>query len=179
MTMGPILTKAQMTEEDIKLQFITPAITARWPKEHITMEQKITDGKINLKGNLVVREKPKKADYVLYLQANLPIAIVEAKDNNHSVSYGLQQAMTYATISLLQEKGTMLPKPVCKHFSDKKHSWLWELRPGGDRVLFFAWTGGAFVLLHAFKKKSQKTPDAELRRAEREYKDWIERNGEI
>ena len=94
MTMGPILTKAQMTEEDIKLQFITPAITARWPREHITMEQKITDGKINLKGNLVVREKPKKADYVLYLQANLPIAIVEAKDNNHSVSYGLQQAIT-------------------------------------------------------------------------------------
>ena len=40
-------------------------------------------------------------------------------------------------ISLLQEKGTMLPKPICKHFSDKKHSWLWELRPGGDRVLFF------------------------------------------
>lgn len=39
-------------------------------------------------------------------------------------------------ISLLQEKGTMLPKPICKHFSDKKHSWLWELRPGGDRVLF-------------------------------------------
>ena len=96
--MGPILTKEQMTEEDIKLQFITPAITARWPKEHITMEQKITDGKINLKGNLVVREKPKKADYVLYLQANLPIAIVEAKDNNHSVSYGLQQAMTYAAM---------------------------------------------------------------------------------
>ena len=96
--MGPILTKAQMTEEDIKLQFITPAITARWPREHITMEQKITDGKINLKGNLVVREKPKKADYVLYLQANLPIAIVEAKDNNHSVSYGLQQAMTYAAV---------------------------------------------------------------------------------
>lgn len=51
MTMGPILTKAQMTEEDIKLQFITPAITARWPREHITMEQKITDGKINLKGD--------------------------------------------------------------------------------------------------------------------------------
>ena len=58
-------------------------------------------------------------------------------------------------ISLLQEKGTMLPKPVCKHFSDKKHSWLWELRPGGDHVLFFAWTGGAFVLLHAFKKKTR------------------------
>ena len=82
-------------------------------------------------------------------------------------------------ISLLQEKGTALPKPICKHFTDKKHSWLWELRPGGDRVLFFAWNGGAFVLLHAFRKQSQKTPEAELRRAEREYEDWTERNGMI
>ena len=65
MIVSPILNKAQMTEEDIKLQFITPAITGRWPKSLITMETKITDGKINLKGNLVVREKPKKADYVL------------------------------------------------------------------------------------------------------------------
>ena len=94
--MSPVLPKKQMTEEDIKLQFITPAITTKWSKDLITMETKITDGKINLKGNLVVREKPKKADYVLYLQANQPIAIVEAKDNNHTVSHGLQQAMTYA-----------------------------------------------------------------------------------
>lgn len=60
------------------------------------METKITDGRINLKGNLAIREKPKKADYVLYLNKDKPIAIVEAKDNNHTVSYGLQQAMTYA-----------------------------------------------------------------------------------
>ena len=60
------------------------------------METKITDGKINLRGNLISREKPKKADYVLYLNPNKPIAIVEAKDNKHSISYGLQQAMTYA-----------------------------------------------------------------------------------
>ena len=60
------------------------------------METKITDGKINLKGNLVVREKPKKADYVLYLNDSKPIAIVEAKDNKHTVSYGIQQAITYA-----------------------------------------------------------------------------------
>jgi len=53
-----MLTKKQMTEEDIKLQFITPAITATWDLSQITMETKITDGKINLKGNLVVREKP-------------------------------------------------------------------------------------------------------------------------
>ncbi|NLE89976.1 MAG: DEAD/DEAH box helicase family protein, partial [Dehalococcoidales bacterium] len=85
-----------MTEEDIKLQFITPAIAAKWNITHITMETKITDGKINLKGNFVFREKPKKADYVLYINANNPIAIVEAKDNKHTVSYGLQQAITYA-----------------------------------------------------------------------------------
>lgn len=91
-----MLTKKQMTEEDIKLQFITPAITATWKLSQITMETKITDGKINLKGNLVVREKPKKADYVLYLNDSKPVAIVEAKDNKHTVSYGIQQAITYA-----------------------------------------------------------------------------------
>lgn len=84
-----------MTEEDIKLNFITPALQAKWG-DHITMETRITDGRINLKGNFVAREKPKKADYVLYLNKNKPIAIVEAKDNNHTVSYGLQQAITYA-----------------------------------------------------------------------------------
>ena len=91
-----ILDKKQMTEEDIKLQYITPAIQTKWGLDLITMETKITDGRINLKGNIVIREKPKKADYVLYLNKNKPIAIVEAKDNNHSVSYGLQQAITYA-----------------------------------------------------------------------------------
>ena len=85
-----------MTEEDIKLRYITPAITATWKLSQITMETRITDGKINLKGNLVVREKPKKADYVLYLNDSKPIAIVEAKDNKHTVSYGIQQAITYA-----------------------------------------------------------------------------------
>ncbi|HWQ30723.1 MAG TPA: DEAD/DEAH box helicase family protein [Negativicutes bacterium] len=91
-----MIDKKQMTEEDIKLRYITPAITSKWSVDHITMETRITDGKINLKGNFVVREKPKKADYILYVNANNPIAIVEAKDNNHTVSFGLQQAMTYA-----------------------------------------------------------------------------------
>ena len=91
-----ILDKKQMTEEDIKLQYITPAITSKWNIQKITMETQITDGRVNIKGNLVFREPPKRADYVLYLSANNPIAIVEAKDNNHSISFGLQQAMTYA-----------------------------------------------------------------------------------
>lgn len=96
MDMSPILPKHKMTEEDIKLQYITPAITAKWSREKITMETQLTDGKMNIKGNLAYREKPKRADYILYLNTNYPIAIVEAKDNNHSVSYGLQQAIAYA-----------------------------------------------------------------------------------
>lgn len=96
--MGGLISKKDMTEEDIKFRYITPAIVDKWDKDKITMETnvKITDGRINLKGNFVSREKPKKADYVLYLNTNKPIAIVEAKDNKHTVSHGLQQAMTYA-----------------------------------------------------------------------------------
>ena len=90
---------SNLSEEDIKLRFITPAIMNKgWSVDDITMETKvkITDGKINLKGNIVGRETPKYADYVLYYNRATPIAIVEAKDANHSVSFGLQQAKEYA-----------------------------------------------------------------------------------
>ena len=87
-----------MTEEDIKLNFITPAILAKGWQDKITMETqvKFTDGKVNLRGNRVSRETPKKADYILYFAKNNPLAVVEAKDNNHSVSFGIQQAKLYA-----------------------------------------------------------------------------------
>ncbi len=88
--------KKDMTEEDIKLRYITPAITAKWNVESITMETQITDGQYNLKGNIVNRGPAKRADYLLYINANNPIAVVEAKDNKHSISHGLQQAMEYA-----------------------------------------------------------------------------------
>ena len=94
-----ILGKKQMSEEDIKLNFITPVIQRGW-KGHITMETRITDGRINIRGNIVARSKPKFADYLLYLNDGKPIAVVEAKDNNHSVSHGLQQAMTYAQMAV-------------------------------------------------------------------------------
>lgn len=94
--MSTVLPKDKMSEEDVKLQYITPAIISKWDRGKITMETQVTDGKINLKGNFVFREKPKRADYILYLNANNPIAIIEAKDNKHSISHGLQQAMTYA-----------------------------------------------------------------------------------
>lgn len=98
--MASIISKKEMSEEDIKLNFITPSIIkdgSGW-KDKITMETKVkfTDGKINLQGNVTSRQAPKKADYILYINPNNPIAIVEAKDNNHSVSFGLQQAMEYA-----------------------------------------------------------------------------------
>lgn len=94
--MTMVLQKKDMTEEDIKLQYITPAVTSKWDRQKITMETQVTDGKISLKGNLAVREKGKRADYLLYLSPNNPIAVIEAKDNNHQISEGLQQAMNYA-----------------------------------------------------------------------------------
>ena len=96
----PMIDKKAMSEEDIKLNYITPSIVSRGWQDHITMETavKFTDGKVNIRGNYVTREKAKKADYVLYLAKNYPIAIVEAKDNDHTVGHGLQQAIEYATM---------------------------------------------------------------------------------
>lgn len=90
-----------LSEEDIKLRYITPAILQKgWSVTDITMETKVklTDGKINLRGNLVARGKAKFADYMLYYNRATPIAIVEAKDANHSVSHGMQQAKEYAAM---------------------------------------------------------------------------------
>ena len=87
-----------LSEEDIKLRYITPAIMEKgWSVKDITMETKVklTDGKINLRGNLVARGKAKYADYMLYYNKANPIAIVEAKDANHSVSFVMQQAKEY------------------------------------------------------------------------------------
>lgn len=93
-----ILNKKEMTEEDIKLNYITPAINnSGWENGvNITMETKITDGRISLVGNMVHRETPKRVDYLLYLNRDHPIAVVEAKDNNYPIGHGMQQAIIYA-----------------------------------------------------------------------------------
>ena len=109
-----ILSKKQMTEEDIKLNYITPSLQSGW-SDHITMETKITDGKINLRGNMVVRGTPKRADYLLYLNDGKPIAVVEAKDNNHTVSHGLQQAMEYAMMMDLPFAYSSNGDGFCEH----------------------------------------------------------------
>ena len=67
-----ILGKKQMSEEDIKLNYITPVILKGW-KGHITMETKITDGRINIRGNIVARSKPKFADYTSTTESLLPL----------------------------------------------------------------------------------------------------------
>lgn len=94
--MDTLRPKNEMTEEDIKFQYINPAIESKWDRNKISMETRITDGMINLRGNRVSRSEAKKADYILYINPQKPIAIIEAKSNKYSVSYGLQQAMQYA-----------------------------------------------------------------------------------
>jgi type I restriction enzyme R subunit len=91
---------AKLTEEDIKLRYITPALQgAGWANSQILMEYFFTDGQVLVRGNTVKRGKRKKADYLLTRQGGqIPLAIVEAKDAEHSRGAGLQQAMDYAEI---------------------------------------------------------------------------------
>ena len=87
-----------LSEEDIKLKYITPALQeAEWDvKNQIRCEYYYTAGKINVRENIAQRGKGKKVDYLLSYKANIPIAIVEAKDNNVPISHGIQQGMDYA-----------------------------------------------------------------------------------
>lgn len=96
--MSELMKKHEMTEEDIKLQFITPAIeSAGWDKfKQIKLEYNFTDGRVIVRGNVTARGKRKRTDYLLYYRPNLPLAIVEAKDNKHSIGAGMQQAIEYA-----------------------------------------------------------------------------------
>lgn len=98
--MSELMKKHEMTEEDIKLQFITPAIeNAGWDKfKQIKLEYNFTDGRVIVRGNITARGKRKRTDYLLYYKPNLPIAIVEAKDNKHSLGAGMQQGIEYAEI---------------------------------------------------------------------------------
>lgn len=93
-----LMGKKHLSEEDIKARYITPAITdAGWDiKKQMRLEYAFTAGRIILRGNITARAKRKRADYLLSYKKNFPLAIVEAKDNNHSMGAGLQQAIAYA-----------------------------------------------------------------------------------
>ena len=95
-----IFNKKSMSEEDIKMKYITPAIEeAGWDiKKHIRAEYTFTDGRVIVRGNVTTRSKKKRADYILFYKPNIPLAIIEAKDNKHSVGAGMQQGIEYAEI---------------------------------------------------------------------------------
>ena len=90
--------KTSLSERDICTKFITPALRARgWDEiSQIREEVGFTKGRIIVRGKLVTRGKAKRADYVLYFKPNVPLALIEAKDNNHAVGDGMQQALDYA-----------------------------------------------------------------------------------
>lgn len=87
-----------MTETDIRTKYITPAIVEAGWDLHTQMKEEyfFTDGRIMVKKNISKRGKKKKVDYLLSYKANLPLAIIEAKDNNHSIGSGMQQAIEYS-----------------------------------------------------------------------------------
>jgi len=90
--------KKDLSERDVCTKFITPAIKrAGWDVySQIREEVTFTKGRIIVRGKLIARGKSKRADYILYYKPNIPIALIEAKDNNHVVGAGMQQALEYA-----------------------------------------------------------------------------------
>jgi len=84
----------------------------------------------------------------------------------------IQHKQVAQYIQFLQDYGTRLGENVTKHLEGD----IWELRPGNNRILFFFCKGDTFVLLHHFRKKTQKTPRREIERAKTEMLDWVERN---
>jgi type I restriction enzyme R subunit len=97
---GSRVSKKDLSEADICAKFITPAVLASGWDERTQLQREVhfTKGQIHVRGKMVSRGKSKFADYVLYYKPNIPIAIIEAKDNQHSVGDGMQQALDYAEI---------------------------------------------------------------------------------
>ena len=94
------MNKKEMSEQDIRTKYITPAILAAgWNIElQIREEVSFTKGKITVRQKIVKRGEQKRADYILYWKPNIPLAIVEAKDNKHNIADGMEQALNYAEI---------------------------------------------------------------------------------
>ena len=94
------MNKKELSERDICTKFITPALVeAGWDlQKQIREEYTFTNGRVIVRGNLTARGKRKRADYLLFYRPNIPIAVIEAKDNKHDIGSGLQQAIHYGTI---------------------------------------------------------------------------------
>ncbi|OJB33243.1 restriction endonuclease [Burkholderia ubonensis] len=120
--------KKSLSEQDIRSKFISPALMeAGWDLQlQIREEVALTDGRVVVRGNKARRDEKtiRRADYVLYLKLGIPLAVVEAKDNRHSVRDGIQQALAYAD---------MLDVPFA--FSSNGDGFLWHDRTLHDGVL--------------------------------------------
>ena len=94
----PMIDKKSLSERDICTKFVTPAITAAGCDLHTQIREEVsfTKGRIIVRGKLHTRGEQKRADYILYYKSNVPVAVIEAKDNGHSVGSGMQQALNYA-----------------------------------------------------------------------------------
>lgn len=85
----------------------------------------------------------------------------------------IQHKQIVMYIQLLEDHGTRLGEKITKHLEED----IWELRPGNNRVLYFYHKDDSYVLLHQFRKKTQKTPRREIEKAKAERDDWISRKG--
>lgn len=85
--------------------------------------------------------------------------------------YRIQYKQITFYIQLLQDNGTRMPENITKHIEDG----IWELRPGNNRMLYFFFKDNTFILLHQFRKKTQKTPRSEIEKAKSERKDFLSR----
>lgn len=94
-----------------------------------------------------------------------------ANQNTKDARVKLHKIQDY--INVLSQFGTRAGEPYIKKIDAQSD--IWELRPAGDRIMFVAWIGNSFVLLHSFPKKTQKTPQREIEKARREMKDLLER----
>ena len=94
------MNKKDLSERDICSKYITPAlIQSGWDlQKQIREEVTFTDGRVIVRKKLVIRGDRKRADYILYYKSNIPIAIIEAKDNKHSLGSGMQQGLNYGEI---------------------------------------------------------------------------------
>lgn len=109
------MSKKDLTEAEIRSRYITPALRgvdgSKWDFSQIREEYYFTQGRVIVRGRTIRRGEANKADYLLFYKKNLPLAVIEAKDNNHSVGDGPQQALDYAPpfaycFSLRNSQGT-------------------------------------------------------------------------
>ena len=115
--------KLSLNERDICTKFILPAVKRAGWDEMVQVREEVyfNNGRIIVRGKLVTRGKRKRADFVLYYKPSIPIAIIEAKDNHHSVGDGMQQGLDYAAT-----RASPLPPPPAAACSTRCSPRLWR-----------------------------------------------------